>query len=129
MSLEKKESEGNANSRDQEKTCGKNGGKLEENVREKMDERGIDSRTRLRIPSTILRHIGKCPSATTNIRLTRVTVFAYTRLNMSKYKLTLTVDPALLEKIKIQAVKDKRSVSDITEELWREYLKRGKAQK
>jgi len=47
---------------------------------------------------------------------------------MSKYKLTLTVDPGLLVKIKIQAVKDKRSVSDITEELWREYLKRGKGQ-
>jgi len=48
---------------------------------------------------------------------------------MSKYKLTLTVDPTLLEKMKIQAVRDKRSVSDITEELWREYLKRSKSQK
>jgi len=48
---------------------------------------------------------------------------------MPKDKLTLTVEPALLEKIKIQAVKDKRSVSNITEEMWREYLKRAKAQK
>ena len=48
---------------------------------------------------------------------------------MPKQKLTLTVDPMLLEKIKLQAVRDKRSVSNITEELWREYLKRGKAQK
>ena len=46
-----------------------------------------------------------------------------------KTKLTLTVDPGLLEKIKIQAVRDKRSVSNITEELWREYLKRSKVQK
>ncbi len=42
---------------------------------------------------------------------------------MPKDKLTLTVDPALLEKIKIQAVRDKRSVSNITEEMWRLYLK------
>jgi hypothetical protein len=48
---------------------------------------------------------------------------------MPKQKATLTVDPALLEKIKIQAVRDKRSVSNITEEMWREYLKRSKAQK
>jgi hypothetical protein len=48
---------------------------------------------------------------------------------MAKHKLTLTVDPALLEKIKIQAVRDKRSVSNITEEMWREYLKRSKGQK
>ncbi len=43
---------------------------------------------------------------------------------MVKQKLTLTVDDALIERIKIQAVKDKRSLSDITEELYREYLKR-----
>jgi hypothetical protein len=43
---------------------------------------------------------------------------------MAKRKLTLTVDDALIEKIKIQAVKDRRSLSDITEELYREYLKR-----
>jgi hypothetical protein len=48
---------------------------------------------------------------------------------MAKQKLTLTVDPALLEKIKLQAVRDKRSVTNITEELWREYLKRAKSQK
>lgn len=48
---------------------------------------------------------------------------------MPKYKLTLTVNPDLLEKIKIQAVRDKRSVSDITEELWREYLKLAKEKK
>lgn len=33
------------------------------------------------------------------------------------------VDPSLLEKIKIQAVRDKRTVSSITEDGWREYLK------
>ena len=47
---------------------------------------------------------------------------------MPKDKVTLTVDPALLERIKIQAVKDKRSVSNITEEMWREYLKRARGQ-
>ena len=43
-----------------------------------------------------------------------------------KQKFTLTIDDALIEKIKIQAVLDKRSVSDITEELYREYLERQK---
>jgi hypothetical protein len=43
-----------------------------------------------------------------------------------KQKFTLTIDDALVEKIKIQAVLDKRSVSDITEELYREYLDRRK---
>jgi hypothetical protein len=62
------------------------------------------------------------------IALTRVHVYTYYSA-MAKHKLTLTVDPALLEKIKIQAVRDKRSVSNITEEMWREYLKRSKGQK
>jgi hypothetical protein len=44
-----------------------------------------------------------------------------------KQKITLTIDDTLIENIKIQAVRDKRSVSDITEELYREYLKRSKA--
>jgi len=48
---------------------------------------------------------------------------------MPKHKLTLTVDPVLLEKIKIQAVLDKSSVSNITEEMWREYLKRSTRQR
>ena len=43
---------------------------------------------------------------------------------MAKQKLTLTVDDALIEKMKIRAVKVRRSLSDITEELYREYLKR-----
>ena len=43
-----------------------------------------------------------------------------------KQKFTLTVDDVLIEKIKIQAVLDKRSVSDITEELYKEYLDREK---
>jgi hypothetical protein len=47
---------------------------------------------------------------------------------MAKQKITLTVDDSLVERMKIQAVRDKRSVSNITEELWREFLKR-KAQK
>ena len=46
-----------------------------------------------------------------------------------KQQLTLTIDDTLIEKIKIQAVLDKRSVSDITEELYREYLDRQKEKK
>jgi hypothetical protein len=43
-----------------------------------------------------------------------------------KQKITLTIQDGLVEKVKIQAVLDKRSVSDITEELYREYLDRRK---
>jgi len=45
-----------------------------------------------------------------------------------KTKLTLNVDDALIERIKIQAVREKRSLSELTESLYREYLKRGKAE-
>ena len=38
-------------------------------------------------------------------------------------KLTLHVEETLIEQIKIQAVREKRTVSDITEELYREFLK------
>jgi hypothetical protein len=48
---------------------------------------------------------------------------------MAKTKLTLNVDDALIEKMKLQAVRDKRSLSDITEELYEEYLKRVKVKK
>ena len=43
-----------------------------------------------------------------------------------KRQLTLTIEDTLTEKIKIQAVRERRSVSDITEELYREYLDRQK---
>lgn len=46
-----------------------------------------------------------------------------------KQKFSLTIDDALIEKIKIQAVLDKRSVSDITEELYKEYLDRRKGER
>lgn len=46
-----------------------------------------------------------------------------------KQKITLSIDDALVEQMKIQAVRDKRSVSDITEELFREYLKRSRPKK
>ncbi len=48
---------------------------------------------------------------------------------MPRQKLTLSVDGALVEKMKIQAVREKRDLSDITEELYEEYLKRSKAKK
>jgi hypothetical protein len=48
---------------------------------------------------------------------------------MARKKLTLSVDEDLTESIKIQAVKEKRDVSDIVEQLFKEYLKRVKSQK
>ena len=41
---------------------------------------------------------------------------------MPKQKFTTTIDSDLLEKIKIQAIKEKRSVSDLLEELIKKYL-------
>ncbi len=41
---------------------------------------------------------------------------------MAKKKFTTTVDEELLEQIKIQSIKEKRSVSDLLEELIRDYL-------
>ncbi len=41
---------------------------------------------------------------------------------MSKVKFTTTIDTDILEKIKIQAIKEKRSVSDILEQLISAYL-------
>ena len=42
-------------------------------------------------------------------------------------KFTLSIEEELREQIKIQAVKEQRDVSDITEELYRWYLDRQKA--
>lgn len=42
--------------------------------------------------------------------------------NMAKQKFTTTIDTKLLERIKIQAIKEKRSVSDLLEELITKYL-------
>lgn len=41
---------------------------------------------------------------------------------MAKQKFTTTIDTELLEKIKIQSIKEKRSVSDLLEELITKYL-------
>lgn len=41
---------------------------------------------------------------------------------MSKVKFTTTIDSVLLQEIKIQAIKENRSVSDILEELLKNYL-------
>jgi hypothetical protein len=48
---------------------------------------------------------------------------------MPKSKLTVLIEDALIEEMKIQAVREKRSVGEITEDLWREYLKGRKAKK
>ena len=42
--------------------------------------------------------------------------------HMSKQKFTTTINSELLEKIKIQAIKEKRSVSDMLEEMIKNYL-------
>jgi hypothetical protein len=42
-------------------------------------------------------------------------------------KATLSIDEDLYREMKIQAVRENRDVSTITEELYREYLKRIKA--
>jgi len=44
-------------------------------------------------------------------------------LSMPKSKLTVLIEDALIEEMKIQAVREKRSVGEITSELWRGYLK------
>lgn len=41
---------------------------------------------------------------------------------MGKVKFTTMIDSVILEKIKIQAIKEKRSVSDILNELLKQYL-------
>ena len=41
---------------------------------------------------------------------------------MPKQKFTTTIDADLLEQIKIQAIKEKRSVSDILEDLIKNYI-------
>lgn len=43
---------------------------------------------------------------------------------MAKKKFTTTVDEELLEKIKIQSIKEKRSVSKLLEELIKDYFNR-----
>jgi CopG-like RHH_1 or ribbon-helix-helix domain, RHH_5 len=42
-------------------------------------------------------------------------------------KLNLTLPPAMIEELKIQAVREKRAVSEIVEELCRQYLDRQKS--
>ena len=42
---------------------------------------------------------------------------------MAKQKLNLTIEDSLIERIKIRALKERRSVSEVTEQLYREYLK------
>ena len=41
-----------------------------------------------------------------------------------KQKITITLDDRVIEEIKLQAVREKRSVGEITEEMLREYLSR-----
>lgn len=48
---------------------------------------------------------------------------------MAKTKLTLLIEESLIEQMKIQAVREKRSIGKITEEFYRDYLKRSRAKK
>jgi len=43
-----------------------------------------------------------------------------------KQKINLTLETKVVEEVKIQAIREHRSVSDIVEELLREYLKGNK---
>ena len=45
---------------------------------------------------------------------------------MARQKVTLSIDEDLYREVKIQAVREDRDVSTITEELYREYLKQSK---
>ena len=45
---------------------------------------------------------------------------------MEKYKLTLYVPRDLLDEVKIRAIRERRSVSKIAEQLFRQYLKGAK---
>jgi hypothetical protein len=45
-------------------------------------------------------------------------------MTIMKHKFTLNIDEQLVEEIKIQAVREKRTVGEITEQLYREYLDR-----
>jgi hypothetical protein len=45
---------------------------------------------------------------------------------MSRQPVTLSIDLELYKEMKLQAVREDRDVSTITEELYREYLKRSK---
>ena len=44
-----------------------------------------------------------------------------------RQKVTLSIDEDLYREMRLQAVREDRDVSTITEELYREYLKRSKA--
>ncbi len=59
----------------------------------------------------------------TYIYLLRDYVITY-NWNMAKTKLTLNIEEVLIEEIKIGAIRQRKSVSKITEELYREFLKR-----
>jgi len=64
------------------------------------------------------------------IMRTFATVATYVRLyysDMPKSKLTILIDDTVIEAMKIRAVQEKRSVGEITEDLYREYVKRPKA--
>lgn len=43
---------------------------------------------------------------------------------MPRYKLTLSIERELTDQMKIRAVRERRDLSDITEELYRQYLNR-----
>ena len=56
-----------------------------------------------------------------------LTLCQYISINLIMGKrrpFTLSIDADLVDQIKIQAIREKRTVSDITEELYRKHLKR-----
>ena len=54
-----------------------------------------------------------------------LSVYQYKLNNMSKRKgFTLSIDAELIKQIKIRAIQEDKQVSDLTEELYRQYLKK-----
>lgn len=66
--------------------------------------------------------------STTRCHLFVIDVHMHTYVNKHMRKnVTLSIDEDLYREIRLQAVREDRDVSTITEELYREYLKRLKA--
>jgi hypothetical protein len=56
-----------------------------------------------------------------------MSVYLYVMVDKKRQPVTLSLDSDLYREMKIQAVREDRDVSTITEELYRQYLKEAKA--
>lgn len=70
--------------------------------------------------------LASCPTKSELACIFLLTSCKYVRINLDMGKrrpFTLSIDADLVERIKIQAIREKRNVSDITEELYSKHLK------